>query len=378
MKEIRKNLSNSVRQTIKNSLERVNNCSQSFIEFQDEFLFNKVLNEILVPVIFSLITVIGCIGNGLVIYVIVSRHQMRTSLNVLLFNLAVGDLCFLLFCVPLTAYHYASPNWFLGYNLCRIWNYPFFVAFYVNMYTLVLISMWRYLSVVHSTKIAGYQTGVITIGAAVTIWILMAVVNIPTLFVLEIKHATTPCQDYVYCGMADLNHTRILYLCFSIIGYIIPLIALVILNCTLLRYVKRHVFKKPNNCQTSAGDNATERAMKRTQRISRTIFLVIGAFCTSWLPLNIHMLYVNYGDTEVFSTRAYRVFRVVAHIMAYANSCVNPIIYHCTSADFRNHFTAVLPNCPKNDRNVAMKEIPIQTQVKLNGHGMKSIQASNV
>jgi len=36
------------------------------------------------------------------------------------------------------------------------------------------------------------------------------------------------------------------------------------------------------------------------------------------------------------------VFRVICHVLAYSNSCVNPFIYHYVSADFRRSLAAVL------------------------------------
>jgi len=47
-----------------------------------------------VPILYGIVTVLGIIGNSLVIYVIVSKERMRTTTNFLLLNLAVADLSF--------------------------------------------------------------------------------------------------------------------------------------------------------------------------------------------------------------------------------------------------------------------------------------------
>ena len=316
---------------------------------QSEIMFNRILHEILVPVIFSVIAIFGIFGNGLVLYVIISSRNMRTSLNVLLFNLALGDFCFLLFCVPLTAYHYASPaGWQLGPHVCRIWQYPFFIAFYVNMYTLLYISVWRYLTVVHAQKTLRFRTVCVAIISAAMVWVIMAIANVPTLLIFEVKKETQCGGYYTYCGSVDIERTKVLYLCLSIIGYIIPLVGLTVLNIALLKYVKVHMFRaRPGSTASDTG--AADHVTKRTQRLTRTVVAVIGAFCTCWLPLHIHMIYGFYGDLNVTSSRAYRVFRVVAQCLAYSNSCMNPVIYQITSQDFRKHFKDIFTKCLKKN-----------------------------
>jgi len=58
----------------------------------DYFAF--ILYEVTVPILYGIVTVLGIIGNSLVIYVIVSKERMRTTTNFLLLNLAVADLSF--------------------------------------------------------------------------------------------------------------------------------------------------------------------------------------------------------------------------------------------------------------------------------------------
>ncbi|KTF89957.1 hypothetical protein cypCar_00006344 [Cyprinus carpio] len=77
----------------------------------------------LVPLFFSLIMLVGLIGNSLVIYVISKHRQMRTATNFYIANLAATDIIFLLCCVPFTATLYPLPGWIFGDFMCK------FVAF---------------------------------------------------------------------------------------------------------------------------------------------------------------------------------------------------------------------------------------------------------
>jgi len=136
------------------SVVRNNTWNRSLID-KDELLallwrqyFEYVLNVIIVPILFSLISLIGVLGNALVIYVIVTRAPMRTNTNLLLLNVAAGDFAFVLIIPPLTAYQFATSNWPFGDFACRMMHYVVNVIAYVTVYTLVLVAVLRYMTIV--------------------------------------------------------------------------------------------------------------------------------------------------------------------------------------------------------------------------------------
>jgi len=120
--------------------------------------FEYVLNVIVVPTLFNLISLVGVLGNALVIYVIVTRAPMRTNTNLLLLNVAVGDLVFVLTVPPLTAYQFATSNWPFGDFACRLMHYVVNVIAYVTVYTLVLVAALRYMTIVHDNATARFVT----------------------------------------------------------------------------------------------------------------------------------------------------------------------------------------------------------------------------
>lgn len=58
-----------------------------------------------VPILFSLIGIIGFVGNILVIVTVLFNQQMRNTTNLLILNLSLADLLFVLFCIPATVSH---------------------------------------------------------------------------------------------------------------------------------------------------------------------------------------------------------------------------------------------------------------------------------
>ena len=81
--------------------------------------------------------------------VVAANQQMRSTTNLLIINLAVADLLFIVFCVPFTGTDYVLPFWPFGDVWCKIVQYLIVVTAYASVYTLVLMSLDRFLAVVH-------------------------------------------------------------------------------------------------------------------------------------------------------------------------------------------------------------------------------------
>ena len=94
--------------------------------------FTFFLYEVTVPILYGIVTVLGIIGNSLVIYVIFSKERMRTVTNLLLLNLAVADLSFVVVIPPSTAYVFAADRWPFGDVPCRLMHYLVNVTAYVT------------------------------------------------------------------------------------------------------------------------------------------------------------------------------------------------------------------------------------------------------
>ena len=87
------------------------------INDEDGSTFQKMekVVAVVVPIFFSIVVFVGFFGNLLVVLVVTFNKQMRNTTNLLIMNLALADIMFIVFCVPLTATAYAFPhNWPFG------------------------------------------------------------------------------------------------------------------------------------------------------------------------------------------------------------------------------------------------------------------------
>ena len=86
------NTNSTLNESIGN-LSRVEDESFGLRNRKDEFIHLQtlmVIVPIVVPTLFSLVIIIGFLGNLLVVFVVISNKTMQSTTNILIFNLAVS------------------------------------------------------------------------------------------------------------------------------------------------------------------------------------------------------------------------------------------------------------------------------------------------
>jgi hypothetical protein len=118
-----------------------------------------------------------------VIAVLALNRGMRTATNFFLLNLAIADLCVALFCVYQNLSLYLSSNWAFGDLLCRMYHFIHALSYTASVYTLVVISVERYLAVVYpllARRMLTINKLKITL---IIVWLISAVCCIPRFFI---------------------------------------------------------------------------------------------------------------------------------------------------------------------------------------------------
>lgn len=121
-------------------------CDRGYLSNIDDL--SSTYFQVTVYIMYISIFVVAMFGNGIVCYIVQSSPRMRTVTNYFIANLAVGDILMSLFCVPFSfvsilLLHY----WPFGSVLCHLVNYSQAVSVLVSAYTLVAISVDRYIAI---------------------------------------------------------------------------------------------------------------------------------------------------------------------------------------------------------------------------------------
>lgn len=122
---------------------QINNTCDTY---DDGTFFTTSLFQTIVYFMYTWIFLVAFIGNGIVCFIVKSCQSMRTVTNFFIANLAVGDILMSLFCVPFSFVPtLILKYWPFGTVLCHLVNYTQATSVLVSAYTLVAISVDRYI-----------------------------------------------------------------------------------------------------------------------------------------------------------------------------------------------------------------------------------------
>uniref|UniRef100_A0A182HLU1 G-protein coupled receptors family 1 profile domain-containing protein n=1 Tax=Anopheles arabiensis TaxID=7173 RepID=A0A182HLU1_ANOAR len=142
----------------------------------------EMIVSTIVAIFFGFIGITGLLGNALVVLVVLSNPQMRSTTNLLIINLAIADLLFVVFCIPFTATDYVLASWPFGELWCKSVQYLIVVTAHASIYTLVLMSLDRFLAVVHPIASMVIRTERNTVLAITILWVLIITTGLPVSF----------------------------------------------------------------------------------------------------------------------------------------------------------------------------------------------------
>ena len=293
-------------------------------------LFEEVV-RVVIPVIFGLIAFLGFVGNILVIIVVASNKQMQNTTNVLIINLAVADLVFIVVCVPFTAVRFVVSNWPFGTIFCKLYQYVIHVTAYASVYTLVLMSLDRYLAVVYPIKSMTWRVvrnAYLAIGAS---WLIICLCNAPILQQYEIVSFGDEyfCENPKFVEVS--YYGKLFYGCFFAFAFLIPLsIVSVLYTIMIKRLLHRGVGRGTKSAET----------MRAKRRVTRMVVVVVLIFAICWLPVQLIFVIQSFGVYP--ETIPYISIKLASNCLAYMNSCVNPILYAFLSDNFRKSFRRLL------------------------------------
>ncbi|KAI1893636.1 hypothetical protein AGOR_G00125750 [Albula goreensis] len=104
-----------------------------------------------------------------------------TSVNLYMFNLLVSDLM-LLCSLPFRAsYYLMDSGWVFGDSTCRLVSFVFYINMYGSIYFFVVLSVMRYLAVMHPYRYIELQKGRAAWVVCLVIWLVVSLASLPLL-----------------------------------------------------------------------------------------------------------------------------------------------------------------------------------------------------
>ncbi|EDV50355.1 FMRFamide receptor [Drosophila erecta] len=290
-------------------------------------------------VLINIVGVLGILGN-IISMIILSRPQMRSSINYLLTGLARCDTVLiitsiLLFGIP-SIYPYTG-HFFGYYN----YVYPFIspavfpigmIAQTASIYMTFTVTLERYVAVCHPLKARALCTyGRAKIYFIVCVCFSLAY-NMPRFWEVLTVTYPEPGKDVIlHCVRPSRLRRSEAYIniyihwCYLIINYIIPFLTLAILNCLIYRQVKR----------ANRERQRLSRSEKREIGLATMLLcVVIVFFMLNFLPLVLNI------SEAFYSTIDHKITKI-SNLLITINSSVNFLIYIIFGEKFKRIFLLI-------------------------------------
>lgn len=288
-----------------------------------EYMSQKSTDAILACLVIILILCI--LGNG-AICVIVSRHyQLHTVTNAYFVNMAVIQLLFALFSIPpylrISSSSVERTQW-----LCVFIGFSFEVFAALSNFALTLLAIERYYVINNSgrKKISAKATGKLIFAASIL------ALSFAVLWTL-LEGSSTSGSDFIgsslTCFSLLSSHKtetlRILNIVYLVMCFLLPMA----LTAALFVKMTKPLWTGFHGVRPMGTGNTSTIRFFAEIKTTRTLFIISVLHLCCWLPLCIISLYLSsrlqQNDHHLSFLRA----KVVSMCLAFASSCINPLMY---------------------------------------------------
>ncbi|XP_034712704.1 somatostatin receptor type 1 [Etheostoma cragini] len=280
-------------------------------------------SRIILPSIYALVCCIGLTGNAMVIYVILKYAKMKTATNIYILNLAIADELFML-SVPFLATSAAIRHWPFGSLMCRLVLSVDGINMFTSIFCLTVLSVDRYVAVVHPIKAARYRRPTVAKVVNVCVWVLSLLVILPIIIFADTVRAPDGAVDCNFLWPESAWSEAFVVYTF-LLGFLLPVGAICLCYCLMVARMRAVGLK--------AGWLQRRRSEKK---ITRMVLLVVAVFVLCWMPFYIIQL------VSVFHRPPDPMVTQLFVILSYANSGANPILYGFVSDNFRRSFQRIV------------------------------------
>ena len=188
---------------------------------------------VVIVLMYTLIIIVSLGGNILVCYIILSRAAMRTVTNLFLLNLAISDIMKAVICNPFTFVANLILLWWpFGEFMCPFVTYVQVVAVFLSAFTLVAISLDRFVAIVYPLRRRTTKKTFLKVAAL--IWFLSLVVPLPTAIVSRVQYDGNDTTGGLCWEVWERDSDKYIYsIILMMLQYFIPLIVITFSNAKI-------------------------------------------------------------------------------------------------------------------------------------------------
>nr|XP_055057334.1 chemokine XC receptor 1-like [Misgurnus anguillicaudatus] len=291
------------------------------------------------PIVFTIVVLFSCVGNMLVLWVLVKYENLKSLTNTFLLNLALSDLIFT-FGLPFWAYYYMY-GWTFGNVACKAVNFVFYTGYYSSLIFVTVLTVHRYVAVVHPMSVLSSRKSLHCYVASAVIWVISLGAAFPYSQFQRVvsdpsDEMTNVIDVFQHCEFDQQINWKLTGTYLQNVFFISAFIVISFCYAEILWRLHR----------------PTSHTRARTVWL---ILCIVVFFFLGWGPYNVAIFLdslISWGiapfnECEVSTSIDYMMH--ISRMVAFSHCCLNPLFYVFMGIKFRNHLKKMLWTVCKKD-----------------------------
>lgn len=282
------------------------------------------------------LNVASLVGNIMLCLAVYRNPRLRSTINLYIIALSIGDLTCAILEMPLTFWTFIVGKWVFGDSVCQVHGFVDVFSTYCPPATMALTALSRYMRIVkrnYYTKIFSPWRSKLWLFC---VWFLL----ISYLLIARLVN----WQRYSFVvgfGACSVMHytedRKLLHYCLVVSLYFgVSFLVIIFCYCGVFKTIRQHQLSV---APSLFGDTIAARANITRQEIksSKTIALVLTGFLLCWVPMWSLSL-----TNRFYPSPVPRIVPLLVTFFIFLSSSINPFIYAVTNSGFRREFREII------------------------------------
>ncbi|CAD6189080.1 unnamed protein product [Caenorhabditis auriculariae] len=305
--------------------------------------------------LYSLIIIVGVVGNMLVVISVCQHRALQSVRNVFIVSLSCSDIVVSLVSASVTPITAFSKVWLFGVHLCHLLPLIQGTSLCFSTLTLTAIAIDRFILIVFPTKKPIQKTH------AFRMIFFNSTLALALSVPMFIKQKLEPFQNFCgeFCSETwevDSMERSIYGTLVFFIQFIFPFVVIAFCYTAISIKLRRGILVRANSQQPMLTEQR-KAALKRRIRTNRMLIAMVGVFFCCWLPSVVFNFLRDYNLLPAFVTRQGYLFGLITHCISMSSTVWNPCLYTLCNEQFRAAFTIFLQYMRRTEKKITFNNI---------------------